>query len=483
MDYTEGEKKMRKIVWTLIIGGLLGLTGIVLGQEQSFRGTALTIYNQNFALVRDARDVTMVKGENTINIPDIPTLIEPETVYFKSLTNPQGCFVLTQNFESNLVNPESLLEKYIGRKISVITKNNIYQGELLSSQPGEIILAKNPEKGPVFMINRNNIKNIKFSQLPQGLLLKPALVLHVENNDPGMQNIEIDYLTAGINWNSNYVAIMAKDKKHVSLQGWATIDNKSGTSYKNAELKLVAGQVHMIQQQSLRPLVFAQADEAKRFGAAVPQFTQKPSFEYYLYTLNRKTTIKNNQIKQISLLKALNIPVKKIYTYNGAENNWYYYNNWKNQPSHKNVSVTIKFRNSKKNNLGMPLPSGTVRVYREDTDGSLQLIGEDYINDTPKNEKVSLELGNAFDITGKREITEHKIIAQNIYMDSYRITLKNHKKQPVTVNVIENQFGQWNVIKSSMPYEKVNATTIKFKITIKPGKSSTITYTSEYKFL
>jgi hypothetical protein len=490
---------MKKIAQFFVSVIILGFTGIVFGftghpmininpggpvrglRILNNKNISLTIYNQNLALIREVKSIILIKGSNTIEI-STPALIEPESVYFQSLTNPQGCVVLSQNFENNIVNPENLLDRYIGKQITVITKNNVYQGELLSAQPGEIIIGENMGKGPLFLINRTDIENIEFSKFPQGFLLKPKLVLNVDNNNSGLQKIEIDYLTTGINWNSNYVAILSKDEKQISLLGWATIDNKSGTSYKNVNIKLVAGQVHLIQQYNQPRVFFGTLQSAAMPASNSVQLQQKPSFEYYIYTLNRKTTIKNNQTKQISFLKKLQIPVKKIYTYDGAGYSWYYYNNWTNQPYNKNVSVNIKFKNSKANNLGIPLPSGTVRVYKEDKNGELQFIGEDQINNIPNNETVSLYPGNAFNITGKREITSHKVIASNIYQDSYKIILKNQKKQQITVNVLEHQFGQWQIIKSSMPYKKINASTIKFKVTIAPGESSTITYTSEYKF-
>lgn len=469
----------RKIVF-VVLGLFLCISFTGFAQEMKRKDVSLTVYNQNFALVRDVRSINLKEGLNEVRFFDIAARIEPASVHFKSITAPDKCGILEQNFEYDLVSADKLLSKYIDKVISVISQDDVkYTGYLASYDGGQIVLAEDKEKGPVFMINRNNVRDIEFPQLPEGLITKPTLVWSLLNNRPGTHDVEVSYITGGINWVADYVAAVSDDEKSISLTGWVTIDNKSGTYYENASLKLVAGDVFRVQKRDVIP----RAMEMKALGAAVPeQFEERQLFEYHLYELQRKTTLKNNQTKQISLLTAPKVSVNKVYTYNGALYNWYYYDNWQGLQCNRKVGVNLEFKNSKENGLGIPLPKGTIKVYKADIDKSLQFIGENQIDHTPKNEKISLYLGNAFDIVGERKVTDHKKLAANLYRDSYEITLRNHKKEPVVIKVIERQWGDWKVVQSSHEYKKEDATTLIFEVNVPADGEVKITYTAEYKF-
>ncbi|MDD3726228.1 MAG: DUF4139 domain-containing protein, partial [Candidatus Ratteibacteria bacterium] len=456
----------------------ISLTGFA--QEMKRKDVSLTVYNQNFALVRDVRSINLKAGTNEIRFFDIAARIEPTSVHFKSITAPDRCGILEQNFEYDLVSADKLLLKYIDKVISVITQDDMkYTGYLASYDGGQIVLAEDKEKGPIFMINRTNVRNIEFPQLPEGLITRPTLVWSLLNSKAGTHDVEVSYITGGINWVADYVAAVSDDEKNISLTGWVTIDNKSGTNYEDASLKLVAGDVFRVQKRE----GIASDVMMKAMGTAVPQqFEERQLFEYHLYELQRKTTLKNNQTKQISLLTAPKVSVNKVYTYNGALYNWYYYDNWQGQQCNKKVAVNLEFKNSKENGLGIPLPKGTIKVYKADIDKSLQFIGENQIDHTPKDEKISLYLGNAFDIVGERKITDHKKLAANLYRDSYEITLRNHKKEPVVVKVIERQWGDWQVIQASYDYKKEDATTLVFEVKVPSNGETKVTYTSEYRF-
>ncbi|MCM8765088.1 MAG: hypothetical protein NC830_07005, partial [Candidatus Omnitrophica bacterium] len=381
---------------------------LIKAQEMEKKEISLTVYNQNFAIVRDVRIIELKEGLNVIKCFDIAALIEPESVSFKSLTAPDKCSVVEQNFEYDIVSTEKLLKKYMDKKIKIMTKdNNPYAGYLSSYDRDHLIIAENIATGPVYMITRENIRNIEFPQLPEGLITKPTLVWHISNTKAGKHLVELGYITQGINWQADYVAIVSEDEKNISLNGWVTIDNKSGSGYENAELKLMAGDVRRISQQPVQKRGVMEA----RTMAAGAQFEEKEFFEYHLYTLGRKTSLQNNQTKQIGLFSAPKVGVEKIYIYEGAPYRWYYYDNWQNLQSNRNVAVKLELKNTDKNGLGIPLPKGKVRVYKADTDETLQFIGEDLINHTPKDEKIVLSIGNAFDIKGERKITEHKKIA------------------------------------------------------------------------
>ncbi|MCM8822354.1 MAG: DUF4139 domain-containing protein [Candidatus Omnitrophica bacterium] len=466
-----------KKAWPLFL--CLIISACLKAQEMEKKEMSITVYNHNFALVRDVRTIELKEGLNVIKCFDIAAQIEPASVSFKSLTAPDKCAVLEQNFEYDIVNTEKLLKKYIDRKIKIITKdNNPYSGYLSSYDRDHLVIAENIGNGPVYMITRENIRNIEFPQLPEGLITKPTLVWNISNEKAGKHLVELGYITQGINWQADYVAIVFEDEKNISLNGWVTVDNRSGVAFENAELKLMAGDVKRITEQ----LVQKRDGMEVRAMAAGAQFEEKDFFEYHLYTLGRKTSLQNNQTKQIGLFSATKVGVEKIYIYEGAIYRWYYYDNWQKLQYNKNVAVKMEMKNTQKNGLGIPLPKGKVRVYKADTDATLQFIGEDLIDHTPKDEKIVLSIGNAFDIKGERKITEHKKIAANIYRDSYEIKLRNHKKEPVSVKVIEKQFGDWTVLQSSHPYEKKDSETIEFNVQVAQNGETTLTYTSEYRF-
>lgn len=450
-------------------------------KDMERKEVSLTVYNQNFALVRDIRFLNLSEGINEVKFFDIAARIEATSVHFMSLTAPDKCGILEQNFEYDLVSADKLLLKYIDQNIRVTTQDdNVYTGYLASYDGSQIVLSADRVKGPIFMVTRSNVRNIEFPQLPEGLITKPTLVWSLLNNRKGRHEVEVSYLTGGINWAADYVAAVASDEKSISLSGWVTVNNQSGTGYENASLKLIAGDVHRVQERApvRRDMVMMEAK-----AAGMPeQFEGRELFEYHLYELQRKTSLKNNQTKQISLLTAPKVSINKIYTYEGALYRWYYYDNWQGQQSNKKVAVNLEFKNSEANGLGIPLPKGKIKVYKADVDKTLQFIGENQIDHTPKNEKITLFLGNAFDIVGERKITEHKKIANNLYRDSYEISLRNHKKEPVTIKVIERQWGDWTVLTNSHDYKKEDSTTLAFEVNVPADGETKVTYTSEYKF-
>ena len=462
-----------------IIIFVIGIFSYICFGEMERQKISLTIYNQNFALVRDVRQINLKKGIQILSFDEVASEIDPTSVYLFSLTFPKFLSIREQNFEYDLLNPDKLLNKYLNKEIEIITKdNNIFKGFLSSFNNTQLIISKTTD-GPLFMINRENIRDINFSQIPEGLITKPTLVLDIENGKEGIHQLELTYLTSGINWKSDYVLELGEKDDIFDINGWVTIDNKSGATYKDANIKLIAGDVRKIEEvdRIRQPILAA---EAKAMGA--PQFEEKEFFEYHLYSLIRPTTLKNNQTKQISFLSSSDIPVKKVFVYDGAISKWYHYENWGKLPYNKKVSVFLQFKNSKDIGLGIPLPKGKIRVYKKDTDGTSQFIGEDIIDHTPKDETLKLKIGEAFDIIGERKVIDHKKIAGNVYRDSYEISLRNHKKEKVVVEVIEHLYGIWEILSSSLPYEKVDASTIKFIIEVPSDKETKVNYTAQYTF-
>ena len=466
-----------KRAFLLSIVLFMALTSLVFAQGKE--GIELTIYNQNFGLVKDRRTLDLKKGISDIRFSDVAAQIEPTSVHFKSLTDPLGCVIQEQNYEYDLVSAGKLLTKYIDKKIKIITKDDkTYEGVLMSFDGENIVIAVANTLSMV--CRKDNIREISFPELPEGLITKPTLMWQISNDKTGSHLTEVSYLTNGINWNADYVVVVDKDDKNIDLSGWVTIDNKSGATYKDASLKLIAGEVHRAKEEDRFITRNAMVMEEQK--AAAPQFEEKAFFEYHMYTLQRKTTVKDNQTKQISLLSASNVPVKKLFIYDPVDYfGWYWYHYEDRTTKEQKIKVKIELNNSKQNNLGMPLPKGKIKVYKKDTDGSLQFIGEDKIDHTPKDEIIRLYLGDAFDVVGERKKTNYRQ-GNDWAEESFEISLRNHKDSDIEVNVLEHlwRYSNWKIIEKSMEFNKKDAQTIEFKVPVAKDSETKVTYTVRY---
>lgn len=440
-------------------------------------GVAITIYNVNLGLVKDQREIKLPMGANELRFMDVASQIIPTSVHIKSLVEPESFRILEQNYEYDLLNPQRLMDKYVGKDVKLYYKNPYTEREEIVTAT---LLANNG--GPIFRIG-NEITfghpgRIIFPGVPENLISKPTLVWLIENSLSKPQKVEASYLTNGINWRSDYVLTLNERDDKADLSGWVTIDNKSGTKYKDAKLKLVAGDVHRVKDEyEYRDKMMRVAEAAAK---AAPQFREEEFFEYHIYTLQRSATIKDNQTKQISLVTAGDIPVKKELLFYGAK--YYYYSQYGEAMSNQKVGVFIEIENKKEHNLGMPLPKGIVRVYKQDSEGGLQFVGEDLIDHTPKDEKVRVKLGDAFDVVGARKQTDWKKTAYDTYETAFEISLRNHKKEDVVVKVVEPIPGDWKMLSSSHDYTKTEAFTAEFNIHVPKDKEVKLAYRVRMRF-
>ncbi len=435
-------------------------------QAAGEREMAITVYNQNLGLVKDVRLMELKKGITVIRFRDVASQIDPTSVHFRSLSYPEKVSILEQNYEYDLVSTQKILQKYIDQEIKITAKDNkIYQGTLLNSSRDGIVLAA--QEGGIKIIRPESILDLDFPRLPTGLITRPTLVWLLDCQRGGRQKTEISYLTSGINWHCEYVAVADKEDKSIDLAGWVSIDNKSGAAYPDARLKLIAGEVHRVKPRR-KPRGYIQAD-VTTMAKGGPQFEEKPFFEYHMYTLGRKATLKDNQIKQLSLFSPTQVNVNKIYTCDGARYG-------------KKVRVNLEFQNSQRAGLGIPLPKGKVRVYKEDVDKSLEFIGEDLIDHTPKDEKVRIFLGNAFDLVGERKKISYHKIGEKAREESWEIKLRNHKKEKVEIVVVEHFWGEWKITESNYKYTKKDAYTAEFKIPVAKDGESVVKYTVRYEW-
>lgn len=467
------------MVKRLLVLLLVLLPVVVLAQEKKESdepGLCVTVYNQNFGVVRDVREIELKKGENKVLFGKVAAKIDGASLHFKSLTDPDNTMVLEQNYEFDLVNANKLLQKYIDHTVRVLTKDGkLYEGKLLGFDNAQIILSKDPKKGPIEIVARaDNVTAVVCSKMPEGLLTKPTLMWKIQAEKAGKHKIKVTYITSNITWEADYTAVISKDEKLLSLGGWVTIKNNSGKRYENAKMKLVAGGVHRAPPKPGAPV-------QRRAGGLGSGVKGKEFFEYYLYTMPRKSTIEDRSTKQLELLNADQIACTKIFRYKGAiVPRWG--NTWDSRygtQCNKKVDVFLSFMNAEKNNLGMPLPGGRVRVFKKDPDdGSLEMIGEDRVGHTPRDEKVELKMGSAFDVVGERKQTNFRRIADKVWEESFEIKLRNHKKEKVTVEVWERLYRStnWEIRDESMKFEKVDASNIKFLAEVEADKEVTITY-------
>jgi hypothetical protein len=454
-------------------------------------GSPMASQLPGFALVRLDRELQIPRGRGTIQFSDVAALIDPTTVQFLSLTDPDGTKVLEQNFQFDLVSQDKLLSRYVDRDVSVVQRNGdgekVIDGTLVSSNDGLVIRGAD---GQVRALREWT--SIRFGELPGGLITRPTLEWDVASGRGGMQKARVSYQTGGITWWADYNLIFTEgadaNSGFVDVGAWVSLLNQSGARYPDAKLKLIAGDVNRAQPppQVLRSKVYEMQDMA---APAAAGFEEKPFFEYHLYTLGRPATVPNNSTKQIELFDtATRVPAKKQLVYYGGDLGGFYGSPMMDRElgpgSNTDVDVWLTFRNDKDSGMGMPLPAGRIRVSQQDkADGSLEFIGEDTIKHTPKDEDVRVRLGKAFDVVGERRQTDFTVNTKGRVMEeAFEIKVRNHKAQPVEVVVRENlyRWSQWSLIEQSQPSVKKDARTIEFPVKVAADGEATVTYRVRY---
>jgi hypothetical protein len=436
---------------------------------------AVTVYNSDIALVRDVRNVQLPAGSFDLKFMDIAATVNPATVHFRSLTEPSRVSVLEQNYEYDLLEPDKLLRKYVGREVTLV-RSVQRNGSTREEEVKALLLSYN--NGPVWRIGGEIVTglhadHVRFPELPQNLFSRPTLIWTLQNAGATAHRIEASYLAQKLSWNADYVLTVSRDDKTADLDGWVTLRNGSGTAFRNAKLQLVAGDLNRVRQA----VADRRFDDARRemAVAAAPPMSQEAFSEYHLYTLGRKTSINNEETKQVSMLSGSGLAVHKRYVVDGQQ---FYYRNVQHPgaPIKDAVHVYYQFTNDEKSGLGVPMPSGTVRVYQADSKGGVQFAGEDRINHTPKDETLKLKIGTAFDVVCERNQTDFRKIASNVYEVEYEIKLRNHKAAPVTVEVNEPVGGTWEMVRSTHEWTKTAAWAAGFSVPVASNGAATIKY-------
>ena len=484
------------------------LSGLALADTRtSDSQPALTIYNQNFFVARERFPLDLKTGVNHVEFAGIAAHLEPDSVILRD-PNGRALQILEQDYRNDPISQGLLLSFYEGKTIDFLVqhgeKQEIVKGKVIRSGyiPSATDANGYPQPGygqPLVEINgilRFGLPGQPlFPSLTGDAILKPTLSWLLETNDPGKFDAEISYVSGGMSWQADYNLVVS-DKSNskfdvLDMVGWVTMHNQSGKTFENARIKLLAGDVNKIQPNAIGGALYAAENKAMRADAIAPVVQEKSFDEFHLYTLQRATTLRDQETKQVEFVRATSIHGQRIYVYDGAQLGQYGYYNLEQRrqdasygtASNQRIWVMEEFKNADTNHLGIPLPKGKLRFYRRDTDGSLEFVGENTIDHTPKDETIRVYTGNAFDVVGERKRTNFHVDSSHNWMEeSFEIRVRNHKKEPVDVRVVEHlyRWTNWKLIEQSQSSRKTDAQTTEFPITVAANGEQVLTYTVHY---
>ncbi len=456
----------------------------IMTSQQDRQEISLTVYNKDLALIRDVRRVSLIKGLNRIAIREVSANIRPETAILTNISHPNSLSLLEQNFDYDLLTPKQLLRKYVGREIKVVKTHPTTGAEkevvatVLSANNGVVLRIGD-------RIETGVPGRIVYDQVPGNLRDRPTLSILVDSSIGNEQTLALSYLSGGLGWRADYVAVLDHDDTRLDLSGWVTLSNKSGTSYTGAKLQLVAGDVHRVHEAFPRHVEVMQSSPMADDRSGM---REEGLFEYHLYTLGHRTDVLDNQTKQVSLMSADQVPVKKEFLLYGQER--YYHERYGVIGDKIPVDVYMEFANTKENGLGIALPGGVARVYKHDSVGNAQFIGEDRITHTPKGETIRIKMGSVFDVTAKRTQTEYAREEKIRFVSGYRwelllgfdIEIYNAKDEDVSVRVLEPMPGDWKILASSILYTKPDARTAEWEVKVPAGQRVNLKYKVQIRY-
>lgn len=453
-------------------------------QEAERERVAITVYNQGSALVQDVRRFELERGRLALDFADVAATIDPTSVVLTAVDDPRAVEVLEQSYLFDLVGTEALLERYLEQTLQVTTEDGtVFTGALLSHQGRDLILRE--ASGRIFVVAADQIRDLRFPELPDGLITRPTLRWLLESDTAGATAIELTYLAGGMGWTADYNVLLDDDR--LDLNGWVTLTNSSGTTYRDALVKLVAGDVARIEDGRMERRMAA--DTAVLEQAAPPAVAQRELFEYQLYEIGRPVTVADNETKQVEFVTGSRVPARTVYVYDGFPHFGGYYRPIVDRgfgpDGPTDVQTWLEFTTAAQGGLGADLPAGRVRVYARDEDGAAILVGENRIDHTPEGEEVEIFLGNAFDLKGERVRTDYRQPAKNVIQESFRIELTNRKDEdPVIVRVPETlyRWSNWEIVEASHGWTKTDSSHVEFRVEVGPGETQEVTYTVRYSW-
>jgi hypothetical protein len=463
----------------------------------------LTIYNQNFAVIRVLIPLDLKPGENRIQFTDTTAYLEPESVILRDPTGKRTLQILEQNYRADPVSQQLLLSLYEGKTLDFLLQPNdpksVVRGRIIRSGYVSPRMGYSGEmREPIIEVDgqlRFGLPGTPvFPALIGDTILKPTLNWVLQSDKPGEMNAEFSYVTGQITWSADYNLVAPEKGDQIDLVGWVTVNNQTGKTFDNARIKLMAGNVNKIQPpMNGRFMMTEGMAVAGGIGGMIPQVSEKAFEEYHLYELHRPTTLHDQESKQVEFVRAAGIKAERFYVYDGVKINQNQYQGWNMESIRQNteygtesnpdVAVMREFVNSEANHLGMPLPAGRLRFYRQDTDGQLEFTGENDIKHTPRDETIRVYTGDAFDIKGERRRTDYRIdVSRRMLDESFEIKLRNHKKEPVEVRVVEHLYRgmNWEITEKSSTYLKIESQTMEFRVQVAPDSEKVVTYNAHY---
>ncbi len=447
-----------------LIGGALLLAAIfapltpLFGEQPR---VAVTVYNDNLGLVREQRTIELGEGESTYSFRDVAALIDPTSVHLRPLDNGE-LEVLEQNYEYDLLSSDKLYQKYLEKKVELFFEDGeMIAGTLLSHGRGGQIIIRNDRDARISVVNGDQLRSVDLIGDMEGFVTRPTLVWALRNGGGRKRDVEVEYLTSGMSWHAEYVALADEANESIELSGWVSVDNRSGGEFRDARLKLMAGSVHRAPVRSPERFDYASSPMYAKGAAAVEE---RSLFEYHLYEVARPTTIRNNQVKQIAFVPNTTVPVTKEFLFEPQRN-------------HEKIEVILEFENREKDGIGIALPAGLVRVFQDDGRGGSEFIGEDRIDHTPRNEKVRLLVGEAFDLVGEKKTLDETRVSNRVRRSKVEIRLRNRKEEQVNIKVLERLGGDWTIDQSSHSFRKEDARTAEWTVPVEPDGETVITYT------
>jgi len=495
---------MKKLLLVIML-----LCGVVMGQEKAVDGKnqpALTIYNQNFFVAREYVPLDLTAGVNRAEYAGIASHLEPDSVILRD-PNGRALQVLEQNYRNDPISQELLLSFYEGKTIDfLLPTNQIIKGKVVrSGYIPSTYYAQNYQQPsytqPIIEVDgvlRFGLPGQPlFPALSGDSILKPTLSWLLQTNDPGKFDAEISYVASGMSWQADYNLVVSDNPKSktdlLDMVGWITMRNQSGKTFENASIKLMAGDVNKIQPGTVAGRMYAAEAKAMMNDAAAPVVREKSFDEFHLYSLARPTTLRDQETKQVEFVSSTGIHASRLFIYDGAQVQQYGYYNMEQirqdqgygTQSNPKVWVMEEFKNSELNHLGIALPKGKLRFYRRDTDGHLEFVGENVIDHTPKDETIRVFTGNSFDVVGERKRTNIRVDSAHNWMDeSFEIRVRNHKKESVSVRVVEHlyRWSNWKLTEQSQESHKMDAQTVEFPVTVAPDGEQVVTYTVHYSW-
>ena len=476
---------------------------------------ALTIYNQSFAVVRQTLPLDLKSGTNQLEITNITAHLEPDSVILRDLKSGRDLHILEQNYRADVASQGLLLSLYEGKTIDFLVNGVHKPGKIIRSgyvphyqayssynqqyyQQQQQAYVNAGAGEPIIEIDGQLQFGLPgqpiFPALTNETILKPTLSWLLQSDRPGNTNAEFSYVTGGMSWHADYNVVAPVSGNLLDIVGWVTLDNQTGKTFSNAHIKLMAGDVNKLQPVAMSGPVSEVDGMAMRADAFRPAVTERNFDEYHLYTLERPSTLYDRETKQVEFVRASGVPSQRLYVYDGLniDQNYrgYSLENIRDMEnfgiqSNPKIWAMVEFKNSKENHLGLPLPKGRVRFYRRDTDGQLEFTGENLIDHTPSDETIRLYTGNVFDAVGERKRTSYHVDRNAHTLDeSFEIKLRNHKKEPMEIRVVEHlyRWSNWDIVKNSDSFNKLDSKTVEFRVKVPPDGEKVVAYTAHYSW-